>query len=176
MRRAVVFLAILLPACAGSPDPGGDVVGTWHRDGRTLTFSADGHATDERADGQRWSGTYTTGEGQLTLITGDDALEQRTAYLADDQHLLLDLATPDDDGADPVATWTSTSMSGTSQLSTTLILRADHTAHLEQIGVTDRDAYDGTWDEHDGDITVTSGSAVVHFALYQGYVGTLFDR
>jgi hypothetical protein len=193
MRSTVLLSLLALPlvACGGSPDPGGDVVGTWKThvfaDGtptatRTVTFGADGTASQATADGFDWHGRYRTADGQLTLITGDgpDPLEQTSTYLADGDHLLLNLFTPDDDGDDAIATWTAIDTFGISQLTATLILRDDHTMHFDQQGVTDRDIFDGTWSQDGEEITLTlvrgDDTAHLQIAMFEGYLGALYDR
>jgi hypothetical protein len=182
--RSLLSLPVLLAACAGSPDPGGDVVGTWNEHGaspaQTFTFTADGRVSLQILGEPDQTGTYATSDGQLTLVDGARHTT-KVDYLADDRHLLYALAMPDDDGADAVATWTASAVFDGTQRISTLTLRADHGGRLEGIDGSQRAAFDGTWSQSGDDVTFTfslgDGSTVrLPFTLYQGYLGNLFDR
>jgi hypothetical protein len=188
MRWIPVLL--LAAACSGSDGqvPGGAVVGAWRAippatqtppppvDSLTVyTFGDDGTWT--RAEGgDHRSGTYVIEDGELALA---GSVTHSSYYFADDARLLLDVATPDDDGADAVATWTGHVVDSNGRVDDAATFDADMTFHLSERRGDATATYDGTWLQLDDTLEATYDvgnlTDLLDVTLYRGLIGTAFE-
>jgi hypothetical protein len=173
MRPWLPFLA--LGACVA--DPGG-LVGSWrelpHDDGKPVE-----HREVMRFD---LEGTYTNGEqrGSYSVEHGVLAVDveerhDELPYRVDEQRLLLGAFTADDDGADPIATWTLHEVVGGDDEDLTYELHADHTALVQASG-----AWNGTdiggWSRSGEWILIALPHGEIALMLHGGALGVPYER
>jgi len=193
LLASLLALALPLAACGGgSPEPGGDVVGSWREMSyedppppvdqlAVLTFADDGSYHDKDSSEV---GTFTVDGGEISLVDGTNTAT--TQYYADGSRLLFGLLAPDDDGADPVATWTGYFLNNGTRTDTTATLKDDATVRFEQVtGTMPADTYDGTWTQTGDFVELTfevddgQGGTItlhLHSALYAGFIGGMYEK
>jgi hypothetical protein len=180
MKRAWLTLLLATAACGGGSSLGGDVGGSWravlgNRD--VYTFAADGTWTLDTQAGTH-SGTYSTASDAITL--DELGVIVTLPYAVNDDVLFMPAFVPDDDGADPVASWTGFSANPQIRTDIRAIFADDMTVHLVNVHGATSDSFDGTWQQTGETVESTfdiEGSvSVVDQTLRGGLLGTAFDR
>jgi hypothetical protein len=190
VKRSLLLLFVAT-GCSGfdGADPGGDVVGAWRElppatlasappvDQRAVyTFAADGTWTRDDATSHH-TGTYVVEDGELAFA---GSATHSSLYFADGERLLLDVATPDDDGADVVATWTGHVVDTNGSVDDIATYAGDMTFHLDESRNGTEVPADGTWRQVDDAVEATfernglTDQRVV--TIHRGLLGTAFER
>jgi hypothetical protein len=201
MHRTTLLFSLLTAALAigcdgGSPEPGGDVVGTWRQatspfddppepidERRVWTFRDDGTVSwgTPAWEEDTGSGTYETVDGRLIVTPDGDELGLDLPYYADDDHFLLGVLAPDDDGDDVVATWTGYGIFGDVRVESTATLRDNGSSQLVQQTPEGTETYVGTWEQRDEVIQVVFGNddpnVTITMTAYHhaGFLGELYE-
>jgi hypothetical protein len=181
---------------AGPPSP--FLVGTWRaipsqvddepppiEDRPVLTLGDDGTWT-LLEDGETETATWTADDADVTVVGIDDEGTPHTyvlGYVATADRLMLGALRPLGTVDGTVGTWDGVTTRDGVTIETTLVLRADNTAHLDQIRndvvVVNRD---GTWAHEVDDVVFTyvvgDGTFSIHFQELSGLClgGPLFER
>jgi hypothetical protein len=200
---SLFFVASVAVACGGSDGSdllGGDVTGTWRlvpnladddppepvEDRFTMEFAADGSYT-ETENGRVNSGTWSTADGQLSLIEDGETEAFSLPYHAGATRMMFGALVPAGDVDGPFGSWTATipdfnEEGERGEVTTTFELRADTTATISYDRTVDEDeTYEGTWTRVGDDFRITvmpadNFTVNMHMSFADGLMGTVLEK
>jgi hypothetical protein len=182
-RCTLLILATTAVACGGAGDDSGSLVGRWDlHDDETgeleavYSFEADGsyRFREYGEPGETHAGTYETDGGLLVLEGTDDEgndLVGEVTYFADDERFILGALLPDGEVDGPVGRWSgSVHVESDGEVSidaeSTYQLAADGSATIESRSEGERDRFDGTWADEEGEIVVSFEASGITFNIH----------
>jgi hypothetical protein len=191
--RALLFGAFLVCGCGAEPaeelDAGAEpeVVSTWRQlpspfssaptpeaDRRVYTFYDDGTYTLDNEPIQANAGTYTMISGRIDLASVTRTIAYD--YYADDEMMLLYAFDADDDGADPMGTWTGWTVVDDVYRDAYLEIRDDGTVTYTEVYSFGTYPREGTWQQIGDAVRMAFSDWTPVVRIRDGHLGDGWER